>query len=101
MQDNAPCHKAKVVMNFFRDNGIEPLSWPAQSSDLNPIEDLWAILKQRRQKKFGMPSSRDELVEQVFDIRNSLEPELCLSLSKSARKRLIQCIDRNGRATKY
>jgi transposase len=101
MQDNAPCHKAKVVMDFFRDNGIEPLPWPAQSPDLNPIENLWAILKQRRQKKFGMPSSRDELVEQVFDIWNSLEPELCLSLSKSARKRLIQCIDRNGRATKY
>jgi hypothetical protein len=25
MQENAPCHKAKAVMDFFRDNGIEPL----------------------------------------------------------------------------
>ena len=29
------------------------VSWPAYSLDLNPIENLWAILKQRLQKQIG------------------------------------------------
>ena len=44
-QDNAPCHKSKTVNFFFSDNGIEFLPWLARSPDLNPIENVWAVLK--------------------------------------------------------
>jgi hypothetical protein len=50
MQDNAPCHKARVVMDFLAENNVETLDWPPQSPDMNPIENLWAIIKQKRQK---------------------------------------------------
>jgi transposase len=68
MQDNAPCHKAKPVLEFFESNGITTLDWPPQSPDLNPIENLWSIIKQKRAKKFGIPTSKKELIKQIFEI---------------------------------
>src|ERR1700740_3167756 len=46
MQDNAPIHTAKRVVNWFELAGIPLLEWPPYSPDLNPIEHCWAFLKQ-------------------------------------------------------
>jgi transposase len=101
MQDNAPCHKARSVTNFFTENGVNLLPWPAQSPDLNPIENLWSIVKKRRQKKFGIPRTKNELIEQVFEIWEELDDELIDTLADSAVRRLLQCIEAKGRHTKY
>jgi hypothetical protein len=53
MQDNAPCHKARVVMDFLRREGVETLDWPPQSLDMNPIKNRWAKIKARHKKKFS------------------------------------------------
>ena len=73
MQDNAPCHKTNLVMDFLARNRIQTLDWPPQSPDLNPIENLWAIVKARRFKKFGIPRTRIELIEQIFEMWNAID----------------------------
>jgi esterase/lipase superfamily enzyme len=39
-QDGAPCHTAKICTKYFTDSNIKVLSWPGNSPDLNPIENL-------------------------------------------------------------
>ena len=100
MQDNAPCHKSRTVLDFLADNGLQTLPWPAQSPDLNPIENLWAIIKARLKKNFGIPT-KNELIDQIFTIWNDIDSELCEKLSDSMIKRLEEVLEKKGNPINY
>ncbi|KAF2367034.1 NUC194 [Trinorchestia longiramus] len=44
--ERAPCHKAKKVTTFLQERQIEVLEWPANSPDLNPMENYCHNLQQ-------------------------------------------------------
>lgn len=49
-QDNASSHTAKLTRAFFSEIGLTVLPWPANSPDLNPVENIWSVLKQNVEK---------------------------------------------------
>jgi hypothetical protein len=47
MQDNAPIHRSRFTMDWLKQHKVEVMTWPPYLSDMNPMEHLWWILKQR------------------------------------------------------
>ena len=50
-QDNAPPHVSKVTKEWMVEHGVHALPWPPHSPDLNPIENVWALMKRNVEKK--------------------------------------------------
>ncbi len=46
-EDLAPAHTAKSTKSWLNDHGVGVLDWPANSPDLNPIENLCGIVKRK------------------------------------------------------
>ncbi|GBM15568.1 hypothetical protein AVEN_95220-1 [Araneus ventricosus] len=46
-QDNAPCHKARIVLEWFEEQTDEfhLMSWPPNSPDPNPMEHIWDVIE--------------------------------------------------------
>jgi hypothetical protein len=101
MQDNAPCHKTRKVISFLERKRIPTLDWPPQSPDLNPIENIWNIIKTRRYKKFGIPHSKVELIEQIFKIWEELTVEDAENCIGNMERRFQEVVRMNGRPTRY
>ena len=68
---------------------------------MNPIENLWAIIKKRRQKKYGLPRGKADIIEQIFNIWDNIEPELVQKLANSANKRINEVLKLKGKVSKY
>ncbi len=58
-QDLAPAHTAKSTKSWLNDHSVGVLDWPANSPDLNPIDNLWSIVKRKMRNK--RPKNADEL----------------------------------------
>ncbi len=98
-QDLAPAHTAKGTKSWFNDHGVTVLDWPANSPDLNPIENLWGIVK--RKMRDTRPNNADDLKATVKETWASIPPEQCHKLITSMPRRIEAVIKAKGAPTKY
>ena len=49
--DNARYHWSIEALKFYYENNIKIIDWPLYSPDLNPIENIWAIMKRKIARK--------------------------------------------------
>jgi len=109
MQDNAPCHKAHHVVEFLQENHVPIMKWPAQSPDLNPLENLWPDFKARFHKRFlelfNHPSksleARYRYSEVLQEVWYTQGIELVTKLIESMPRRCEAVIEAQGGSTQY
>ena len=86
---------------FLDAQGITVLPWPAQSTDLNPIENLWSVMKRNLRKLPTYSSTADDLLSQLCFIRDNLANEYLAKLIKSMKSRCFAVSNVRGAASKY
>lgn len=101
MHDNAPAHNAKISKNAIKIFGWKLMNWPPNSPDLNPIENLWAIMK-RRIYDGQYYASKDVLQDRIFQIWDDLDGDLVLeNLIRSMPTRMKKVLEMNGAPIDY
>ncbi|KAG0745619.1 hypothetical protein G6F24_015859 [Rhizopus arrhizus] len=100
-QDNASIHTAKEVSEWLENNNISVLRWPPHSPDLNPIENLWSILKRRLLQYEKQPDGMLELWSRIENVRESITQNECQKLIESMPKCIKAVYSAKGGHTKY
>ena len=99
--DNAPAHRSQVVKQWKEENMIITLPWPAQSPDLNPIENIWAELERKIRSYKVKPKNQSELFEALKTEWYNLNINYINRLIYSLPNRIHQVKINKGNPTKY
>lgn len=84
-QDNDPKHTSAHVKGYMTDRKIISMSWPPQSPDMNPIENLWRHLKTVVASK--TPKNIKQLKEIIVEEWNKIDKGICQNLVSSMHQR--------------
>ena len=98
-QDNASAHISKQSQKFFEDEGIKVLDWPANSPDLNPIENLWPVLKHRVYER--NPASISDLRMHIEEEITNIDNNYVASFASTMSKRVLMAIENEGDVVDY
>ena len=104
LEDNDGCHGTKsddnVVINHKRTlQGFKWYANPAQSPDLNIIENCWRIIKQRVKER--KPTTVEELKRYILEEWDRLPQEKINEMVDSMPNRIKECLKRRGLQTPF
>ena len=98
--DNTPCHASIKTKSWKGNNSIEILPWPAQSPDLNPIENLWNELEIRIRKRKSMPKNKNDFFAALKEEWYKIDESRLTRLVTSMPNRINAVIESKGNPTK-
>ena len=97
--DGAPCHRSKIVKQWKDDQDIQCREWPAQSPDLNPIENLWNDVGVRC--KANPSRNLRQLEDRIHQYWGEIPRERCEKLVRSLPDGIAAVVAARGGYTRY
>lgn len=97
--DNDPKHSSILVKTYLQRAKVNVMDWPAQSQDLNPIENVWDELKTRVHAR--RPSNLVKLEQFAKEEWAKIPQEVCQKLFQNYHKRLQAVINQKGYMIDY
>ena len=108
MHDNARVHTAGVVTALLAELDVRVMIWPPYSPDLNPIENLWAIMKREvyvlDPGLATVPDTQQTLARLIATAQRAwmaINEAVLRSLGGSMSRRVQAILESRGWYTKY
>ena len=98
-QDNDPKHKSRVAQQFLSKEVPEVIDWPPNSPDVNPVENLWSIIKRRVEKR--KPTNLQELDMFLHEEWDKTDMVVLSHLVDSMKSRCLALIESKGERINY
>ncbi|GBM40355.1 hypothetical protein AVEN_85411-1 [Araneus ventricosus] len=102
-QDNAPFHKARIVLEWFEEHTAEfhLMPWPPNSPNLNPMEHIWDVMEWQLRAQTPPCANISTLRDRCLDIWYNLSPVMNQKLLASTPRRVAAVLKAKGGATRY
>lgn len=101
MDDNARPHRARTVHEALEQGHISRLDWPANSPDMNPIENMWDFVSRAVRNRNNSPQNGEELVAAAEEEWNNIPQETINRLIVSMHTRVNMLLRNRGGYTDY
>lgn len=101
MQDNAPPHTSAYTNARLQERGIEPIVWPPNSPDLNPIENVWAKMKQHIEVHHPGHLTKPQLKTALAEAWDSIDSDYLNKLIESMPDRCWEVYLNDGGPIPY
>ena len=101
-QDFSPIHTSRVATAFYNEHNINLLPWCPKMQDLNPMENIWAMLKAQGPWDNVVRTS-DDLWDRISTAWQRLQDNdaVVQPFYDSMPRRVQEIINKNGGMTKY
>lgn len=87
------------MKKYLVDNSIYTMEWPPYSPDMNPIENIWSIMKHKVRQ--SNPETIQQLERQIQIAWEDISNDVIQNLIDSMSNRCAAVIKANGGHTKY
>ena len=99
--DGARYHISKATTAYREKLGIKRMKWPAQSSDLNPIENIWHLMKLRISKQRHQIHNKEEMKKVLQEEWDNIPLTYICKLISGMSKRRAEVIKQRDGSTHY
>ena len=100
-EDNCGPHRAKSIATYLYSKSINRMQWPSESPDLDSIENMWGIMKQKLRNQTVFPSNPNELFSILSHIWHNMPDSYFYNLVSSMPARVKMVKENIGGSTKY